>query len=252
MGKNKIIIFLFLCFLGLVGGFLFAGLAEKAQAANDINFIPQVTVGDFTAKEAKPITPNSIGEYIVAIYKYAIGIVGILAAVVMMFGGVRWIMAGGNASAISEAKAWIGAALTGLLLALGSWMILNTVNPTLVTIQPINPQKAENIVYGCCEGLYRCQTNITRDDCYNNFEDPSWREGKNFVCNENDECVDESAIGCCQVKDSITTYPYCKDNVKRSECSLGLWPITFGSYYSTYFIENGVCETPDKGPCVKK
>ncbi|MFH0956172.1 MAG: hypothetical protein V1801_03125, partial [Candidatus Falkowbacteria bacterium] len=46
-----------------------------------------------------------IGEYIAGVYKYAIGIVGILAAVVLMIGGVLWIVAGGSATMIGEAKA---------------------------------------------------------------------------------------------------------------------------------------------------
>jgi len=41
------------------------------------------------------------------------GIIGILAALALMIGGVIWLIAAGNASRISEAKAWIGASLTG-------------------------------------------------------------------------------------------------------------------------------------------
>ncbi len=141
MGKNKIIIYFFIsfvCFLTIANFFLILTLPKEIQAETKIEFKPQIPIKGFTGGKIKE---TSIGEYIIAIYKYAIGVVGILAAVVMMFGGVRWIMAGGNASAIGEAKAWIGAALTGLLLALGSWMILNTVNPSLVTLQPIKLKK---------------------------------------------------------------------------------------------------------------
>lgn len=75
---------------------------------------------------------NWIGDYIVGVYKYAIGIAGILATIVMMIGGFIWLMAGGNQSRISEAKAWIGASLTGLIIALSSYLILYQVNPNLV------------------------------------------------------------------------------------------------------------------------
>ncbi|MDP3901418.1 MAG: pilin [bacterium] len=81
-----------------------------------------------------------IGEYIAAIYKYAIGIVGILAAVVLMIGGVMWIIAGGSATMIGEAKAWIGASLTGLVIALCSYVILYQVNPALVGFNGLNIQ----------------------------------------------------------------------------------------------------------------
>lgn len=78
-----------------------------------------------------------IGEYISGIYKYAIGIVGILAAVVLMIGGIIWLLAGGNATRVGEAKAWIGASLTGLVIALCSYMILYQINPSLTQFGPI-------------------------------------------------------------------------------------------------------------------
>ncbi|MFA6306657.1 MAG: pilin [Patescibacteria group bacterium] len=81
-----------------------------------------------------------IGEYIAGIYKYAIGIVGILAAVVLMIGGVMWIVAGGSATMIGEAKSWIGASLTGLVIALCSYIILYQVNPALVGFNGLNIQ----------------------------------------------------------------------------------------------------------------
>ena len=86
-----------------------------------------------------------IGEYIAGIYKYAIGIVGILAAVVLMIGGVLWIVAGGNATMIGEAKAWIGASLTGLVIALTSYLILYQVNPALVGFKGLDITMVEKI-----------------------------------------------------------------------------------------------------------
>ena len=86
-----------------------------------------------------------IGEYIAGIYKYAIGIVGILAAVVLMVGGVLWIIAGGNATTIGEAKAWIGASLTGLVIALTSYLILYQVNPALVGFKGLDITMVEKI-----------------------------------------------------------------------------------------------------------
>jgi len=94
------------------------------------------------------INGNSIGIYISEIYKYLIGIVGILATVVIMIGGVIWMTAGGNASRIGEAKAWIGGALMGLVLALSSYTILNTIDPDLVSLKNINVTPIDEI--GCC------------------------------------------------------------------------------------------------------
>jgi hypothetical protein len=76
-----------------------------------------------------------IAEYISAIYNYAVGIVGIIAVVVMMLGGVLWMTAGGSAGRVTEARAWITAAITGLVLILASYTILYTVNPDLVNLK---------------------------------------------------------------------------------------------------------------------
>lgn len=135
----KILTKLFLLIFVLQILFLTLFLTSSQQALAT-QFTPQISIGtDFQAGEAKNITETSIGEYIAAIYKYAIGIVGILATVILMYGGVRWITSGGNSEKIGDAKAWIGAALSGLVLALASFLILATINPALVEIQSISP-----------------------------------------------------------------------------------------------------------------
>lgn len=113
------------------------GLAilPKVGYAADVTFTPQISIPGVSAGK---ITGSSIGSYIIAIYKYAIGIVGILATVVLMVGGLIWLTAGGNSTRIEDAKSWIGASLTGLIIALCSFLILSTVNPALTTFKNIN------------------------------------------------------------------------------------------------------------------
>lgn len=89
------------------------------------------------AGEEDKLCVNWIAEYIAAVYKYAIGVVGILATVVLMIGGIVWITAGGDSSRITEAKAWITASLTGLIIALSSYMILYQINPRLLDFGPL-------------------------------------------------------------------------------------------------------------------
>ncbi|MDD4901688.1 MAG: hypothetical protein PHE24_00975 [Patescibacteria group bacterium] len=80
-------------------------------------------------------TTAPIADYIKAIYSYAVGVVGIVAAVILMIGGLMWITAGGNASNVTEAKAMITASLTGFVLVLVSYLLLNQINPALVNLQ---------------------------------------------------------------------------------------------------------------------
>jgi cell wall-associated NlpC family hydrolase len=106
----------------------------------NLSFKPAVACT--TAGDENKLCINWIAEYIAGIYKYAIGIVGILATVVMMIGGVMWIMSGGNASTAGEAKSWIASSLTGLIIALSSYTILYQVNPDLINVfsRPIKIQ----------------------------------------------------------------------------------------------------------------
>ncbi len=55
--------------------------------------------------------------------------VGLIAVVV---GGYVYMTAGGNAQRISSAKTIVASALLGIMLALASFIILNTINPSLV------------------------------------------------------------------------------------------------------------------------
>lgn len=81
---------------------------------------------------------NWIAEYIMGIYNYAIAIIGILAVLAIAIGGVMWAMSFGNPSIVTEGKAWITGAILGLVLALGSYILLNTINADLVRMRPIN------------------------------------------------------------------------------------------------------------------
>lgn len=102
----------------------------------------QITIPDLSFSDNKGLW---IGEYIQAIYNYAIGIVGILAAIVLMFGGLLWMTAGGETGRVSEAKEWIKASLLGLVIALSSYVILQTINPDLVNFRPIEVADIKNL-----------------------------------------------------------------------------------------------------------
>lgn len=136
--KIFIIFFLAIFILQIAALFLLLFNPAIARAAADIDFTPQVTIGDFESGESTKVTSNTIGNYITAIYNYGIGIVGIVSAVVMMFGGFLWLVAGGDSGKVSEAKEWIKSALVGLILVLLSYTILLTINPDLVEFQPLN------------------------------------------------------------------------------------------------------------------
>lgn len=78
-----------------------------------------------------------IGEYVKAIYDYGLGIAGILAAIVLMAGGVVWLVSAGDASRVSLAKELISGSVTGLVILMCSYILLIQINPDLTRFKPI-------------------------------------------------------------------------------------------------------------------
>ncbi|HNZ73158.1 MAG TPA: hypothetical protein PKG73_00945, partial [bacterium] len=79
-----------------------------------------------------------LSEYIKTWYNFIIGAIGILATVMIMYGGLKWLTSRGNSAVISNAKEKIFSALIGLVLVFLSYTILYLVNPNLVNIKPLD------------------------------------------------------------------------------------------------------------------
>ena len=144
---------------------LTASAQTKAQKAESLDFIPQISIpgSEFEAGQAVPIgsfdtasgelQSDLLARYILAIFNYALAVVGILAAVVLMGGGIMWLTSSGDSGKITKAKQLMGGALTGMILLACSWIILNTINPELTQLQSIDTKvvdtaKIKNLV--CC------------------------------------------------------------------------------------------------------
>jgi hypothetical protein len=79
--------------------------------------------------------PINLSQYVVGLYNFLLSIVGIVAVMMLIIGGMKYIAAAGNASVISDAKDTIWNAILGLLLALLSWVIVSTINPDVLYIK---------------------------------------------------------------------------------------------------------------------
>lgn len=77
-----------------------------------------------------------IGDYIAALYRWAVPVGAVLATIVIMAAGVVWLTSGG-AGRLSSAQEWIGNAVIGLLLLVGSYVVLNTINPDLTRFEAL-------------------------------------------------------------------------------------------------------------------
>jgi len=132
-----------------------AALAEVPADITGGVYNPQIMVefggiksqGFFSAPSGAACPPGIIGEYCVsvdwlgqyfgAIYQYGVGLAAMLAAIMIMIGGFLWLASAGSPERVKTGKELIIGALSGLVLALFSYLILNTINPDLVKMKSL-------------------------------------------------------------------------------------------------------------------
>ncbi|MFC1687170.1 pilin [Patescibacteria group bacterium] len=103
---------------------------------------------------------NIIGEkhlvkdlpcFIIGIYKYFSGAAAIIATVMMMYGGYKYVISFGSPQKMKDAQDTIVAAMVGLVITLGSYLLLYTINPKLVefpdlVVEPVS-KVAQSRIY---------------------------------------------------------------------------------------------------------
>lgn len=77
----------------------------------------------------------TLSMYLVGLYNFLVSIVGIVAVMMMIIGGMRYITAGGSSTALSEAKEIVASAVYGLILAIFAWLIIAAINPDVLYIK---------------------------------------------------------------------------------------------------------------------
>ena len=96
--------------------------------------IAEAIVYDLEVPLGNTTSVTGVTEYIKILYRFGIGLIALMALFLIVFNGINWILAGGNEQRISTAKKGIVGAVIGLVLALSSFVILNTINPKLISL----------------------------------------------------------------------------------------------------------------------
>ena len=100
-------------------------LVSRALAATIDTSLP----GPYSVSSTGPVA--IVGN----IYYFALGIGGLLAFGSIVYAGIKWAASQGNPSSISDAKDQITQAALGLVMLMGAYIILNTINPQLTMLQ---------------------------------------------------------------------------------------------------------------------
>ncbi|KKT20056.1 MAG: hypothetical protein UW04_C0037G0008, partial [Parcubacteria group bacterium GW2011_GWB1_43_8] len=87
-------------------------------------------------KEGDDLSENvTLEEYLTWAFRFALALAGFLAVMMIVIGGVQYIISGASESMRGEAKKRIENAIWGLVMALVSYLVLYTINPSLVDFE---------------------------------------------------------------------------------------------------------------------
>ncbi len=119
----------------------------QSPGCGGIPFVPAIGIpgSPFTAGQRTNVDCTSIGVYLKWLYTYSIYVAAVVAAIVLMIGGFLWLTAGGNANQVSSARGYIAGALSGFVLLLLSWTLLQTINPNLTRFKPLSITPVGNV-----------------------------------------------------------------------------------------------------------
>lgn len=150
-----------------------------------------------------------IAQLVQGIYNYSIGIVGIIAAIILMAGGIVWLVSSGSSEKVSQAKKLITGSLIGLLLVFGSHLLLKTINPDLVEFSSKNiPSiRKEVLVVTDCASDNDCKSNSKAKYCFNNTcHDPNLNICCTYMAGDVSACMSGELKKIYPTLDKSRTY----------------------------------------------
>lgn len=136
-----------------------ANLPERIDTAEERNFrvSPQLEVDipglKFTTKingqdvdGGKNFSIPFLAQYINGVYRYSIGLGVLIALVLIIVAGFRWMVAAGNAQKIGDAKKTVTNSILGLALLFSAYSLIEIINPQILQLKSLNiiaPEKKE-------------------------------------------------------------------------------------------------------------
>jgi|GEM_PF-2252995 len=103
-----------------------------------------------------------LAQYLGIVYNFLISIVGIVASVMMIVAGFQYLTSAGDAGKIGAAKSRMANAFMGLILVLGAYTILSTINPALVVLKMpgVRDVSTETISLPWCDEIIKAGATV--------------------------------------------------------------------------------------------
>jgi len=201
--------------------------AQTTDQKKSLDYYPQIqipvqgsdfnkastTVGQYIQTKAidGTITGSMVSDllprYIRTLYNYALAIAGILATIVLMGGGVIWLTSGGDSGKVSQARELITGSITGIIILVVAWVILNTINPDLVNLKPLITPVVKRASF-CCDPKFggaaitsdgKCSSGVKcadGDSCLNTGDSI---KGNAF------SCINPNSYICCEYEQTTNS-----------------------------------------------
>jgi hypothetical protein len=164
--KNKIIFLILFVMLG----FFFTPVLLSAQDTDktDIRELKlQVPIEGLdtlgTIDEQTRTLPNGdtetyfhipwLAKYLRAVLQYLFVIGSVMAVVMLMWGGISYNVSGLNIQVLEKAKSTMWTAVFGLLIMMGTYTMLNVLNPELISMKYADINVVKKVEMTCCESL---------------------------------------------------------------------------------------------------
>jgi hypothetical protein len=127
MLKKKVLILEFIIFLSLIS-LIFSFVLAAEDRELEIKYPAIFGLKPETVKTGLPV-------YVKYIYNFAIFASGLMALIALILGGIRYLTSAGDPTKLKEAREQISSAFLGIVILLGSYIILTAINPQLTLFE---------------------------------------------------------------------------------------------------------------------
>ena len=116
--------------IAVVASLPFLAFAATSTGSGPLDKLTGIAAGGNGPYAAADTT--SISTVIGTVISAALGLLGVVFVVLMILGGYKWMMAGGNEDEVDEAKKRMTTAIIGLVITLSAYLIWNFISSYLL------------------------------------------------------------------------------------------------------------------------
>lgn len=140
-----------------------------------------------------------VPEYFKYVFNFLIWISGLIALIVLIYAGFQYFTSAGSPERINDAKSRISAALLGILILFGSYLILITINPDLIVFRL---PRLKPIISELTPGVLVCKEGVEVNRAWqlaNNFKHAKEYWEQEMIAEELEEIIEDISDKCCMI-----------------------------------------------------